>query len=455
MNVVDIIRKKRDGEALSREETEFWVTGMVRGSVPDYQVSALLMALFLRGMTDEEAATLTDVMAHSGSMFTPSDLGGYTVDKHSTGGVGDKTTLVLIPLLAAAGLKVGKLSGRALGHTGGTIDKLESIPGFRTDLDRSRFLDLVRRTGLALADHTADMVPADRILYELRDVTATVDSLPLIVASIMSKKIAGGAQAIVIDVKTGSGAFLPRLEDSRRLAQALVAIGTRLGRKMAAVITDMSQPLGRTVGNALEVREAIETLQGRGPEDLATLCCELGAELLVFSGRSPDHGGAVAALRALLADGSALAKFRDLIAHQGGDVRVIEDPGLLPQAKDSISVSARTAGTVRRLDALSIGRAANALGAGRTRKDDTIDPAAGVEVVRKVGEKVETTGTLAILHVNDPKNLAEAKHLVESAYEIDESGAPCGPPPLIVERVQGDRSSPTLEERRRNGAVSP
>jgi pyrimidine-nucleoside phosphorylase len=280
------------------------------------------------------------------------------------------------------------------------------------------------------------MVPADRILYELRDVTATVDSLPLIVASIMSKKIAGGAQAIVIDVKTGAGAFLPRLEDSRRLAQALVAIGTRLGRKMAAVITDMSQPLGRTVGNALEVREAIETLKGRGPEDLATLCCELGAELLVFSGRSPDHGGAVAALRALLADGSALAKFQDLIAHQGGDVRVIEDPGLLPQAKDSISVSARTAGTVRRLDALSIGRAANALGAGRTKKDDAIDPAVGVEVVKKIGETVEQRGLLAILHVNDPKNLAEAKHLVESAYDIDQNSTPCGPPPLIVERVQ-------------------
>ncbi len=437
MNVVDIIRKKRDGGALSREETEFWISGMVRGSIPDYQVSALLMALFLRGLSDEETATLTDVMAHSGSMFTASDLGGYTVDKHSTGGVGDKTTLVLIPLLAAAGLKVGKLSGRALGHTGGTIDKLESIPGFHTDLDRTRFLDLVRRTGLALADHTADMVPADRILYELRDVTATVDSLPLIVASIMSKKIAGGAQAIVIDVKTGSGAFLPKLEDSRRLARALVSIGTKLGRKMSAVITDMSQPLGRTVGNALEVREAIATLQGRGPDDLATLCCELGAELLVFSGRSPDRGAAAATLRALLADGAALAKFHDLVEHQGGDVHVLENPGLLPQARDSVSISATSAGTVRRLDALSIGRAANALGAGRTKKDDAIDPAVGVEIVRKIGEKVERGGVLATLHVNDKKNLVEAKRLVESAYEIDESGAPCSPPPLILERIHG------------------
>jgi pyrimidine-nucleoside phosphorylase len=437
MNIVDVIRKKRDGGVLTRDEIEFWISDTVSGAIPDYQVSALLMALFLRGMTDEETAVLTDVMAHSGSMFTAGDLGGYTVDKHSTGGVGDKTTLVLIPLLAAAGLKVGKLSGRALGHTGGTIDKLESIPGFRTDLDRTRFLDLVRRTGLALADHTADMVPADRILYELRDVTATVDSLPLIVASIMSKKIAGGAQAIVIDVKTGSGAFLPRLEDSRRLAQALVAIGTKLGRKMAAVITDMSQPLGRTVGNALEVREAIETLQGKGPEDVATLCCELGAELLVFSGRAPDRSTAVRELRALLANGKALAKFRDLIQQQGGDVRVLDDPGLLPQAARRIEIRSTTAGTVRRLDALSIGRAANALGAGRTKKDDAVNPAVGVEVVKKIGEKVKESGTLAVLHVNDEARLDEARRLVESAYEIDPSGAPCAAPPLIVERILG------------------
>lgn len=437
MNIVDVIRKKRDGGTLTRGEIEFWISGTVSGAIPDYQVSALLMALFLRGMDDEEAAVLTDVMAHSGSMFTPEDLGGYTVDKHSTGGVGDKTTLVLLPLLAAAGLKVGKLSGRALGHTGGTIDKFESIPGFHTNLDRARFLDLVRKTGLALADHTADMVPADRILYELRDVTATVDSLPLIVASIMSKKIAGGAQAIVLDVKTGSGAFLPRLEDSRRLAKALVAIGSKLGRKTAAVITDMSQPLGRTVGNALEVREAIETLQGKGPEDLATLCCELGSELLVFSGKAADRVSAVAQLRELLANGRAFAKFRDLIQHQGGDVRVLEDPRLLPHAARTVEIRAKSAGTVRRLDALSIGRAANTLGAGRTTKEDRIDPAVGVEIVRKIGDNVEKGERLAVLHVNDEARLAEAQRLVESAYEIDPIGAPCAPPPLIVERVLG------------------
>jgi len=437
MDIVEIIRKKRDGGVLTRDEIAFWISGTVSGSVPDYQVSALLMALFLRGMTDEEAAVLTDVMAHSGSMFTPGDLGGYTVDKHSTGGVGDKTTLVLIPLLAAAGLKVGKLSGRALGHTGGTIDKLESIPGFRADLSRDRFLDLVRRTGLALADHTADMVPADRILYELRDVTATVDSLPLIVASIMSKKIAGGAQAIVIDVKTGAGAFLPKLEDSRRLARALVSIGERLGRKIAAVITDMSQPLGRMVGNSIEVREAIDTLKGAGPEDLATLCCELGAELLVFAGKVPTRPAAVAELRRLLKDGSALAKFRELIKNQGGKAEVLDRPDLLPAAAKRSDVLAGEAGTVRRLDALLVGRGANALGAGRTTKEDTIDPAVGVELVRKIGERVEKNGVLAILHVNDETHVAKARRLVESAYEIDPSGAPCAPPPLIVERILG------------------
>jgi len=437
MDIVEIIRKKRDGGTLTRDEIAFWISGTVSGSVPDYQVSALLMALFFRGMSDEETSVLTDVMAHSGSMFTPGDLGGYTVDKHSTGGVGDKTTLVLIPLLAAAGLKVGKLSGRALGHTGGTIDKLESIPGFRADLSRDRFLDLVRRTGLALADHTADMVPADRILYELRDVTATVDSLPLIVASIMSKKIAGGAQAIVIDVKTGAGAFLPKLEDSRRLARALVSIGERLGRKMAAVITDMSQPLGRMVGNAIEVREAIDTLKGAGPEDLATLCCELGAELLVFAGKAPTRPAAVAELRGLLKDGSALAKFRELIKNQGGKAEVLDRPDLLPAAAKRSDVLAGEAGTVRRLDALLVGRGANALGAGRTRKEDTIDPAVGVELVRKIGERVERNGALAILHVNDETRVAEARRLVESAYEIDPSGAPCAPPPLIVERILG------------------
>lgn len=438
MNTVDLIAKKRDGGTLTREEIEHWIAGTVDRTIPEYQSSALLMAIRLRGMTDKEAAILTDVMAHSGSMFTPDDLGGFTVDKHSTGGVGDTTTLVLIPLLAAAGLTVGKLSGRALGHTGGTIDKLESISGFRTDLSRSRFLELVRETRLALADHTEDMVPADRILYELRDVTATVDSLPLIVASIMSKKIAGGAQGIVIDVKTGAGAFLPKLEDSRRLAESLVSIGVRLGRKMAALITDMSQPLGLMVGNALEVREAIDTLHGEGPDDLSRLCCELGAELLVFAGVSQDRNDAMDHLDRLLRDGSALAKFGELIANQDGNSAVIDDPSLLPRAARRVEARALQAGVVRGLNALGIGRAANLLGAGRFTKEDSIDPAVGVELVRKIGDRVEHDELLAILHVNDETHLDTACRMVESAYTIDPKAAEVTPPELILERIVGD-----------------
>jgi len=436
MNTVDIIRSKRDGNVLSQEEIEYWIAGTVDGSIPDYQVSALLMAIYHRGMTDEETAILTDVMARSGSMFSPEDLGGFTVDKHSTGGVGDTTTLVLIPLLAAAGLTVGKLSGRALGHTGGTIDKLEAIPGFRANLTRTEFLDLVQRTGLALSDHTEDMVPADSILYHLRDVTATVDSLPLIVASIMSKKIAGGAQGIVIDVKTGAGAFLPEIDQSRRLAESLVAIGARLGRKMAALITDMSEPLGRMVGNALEVAEAIDTLTGHGPKDLVDLCCALGAELVVFAGQETSHENAEQHLRRLLSDGSALEAFRRLIANQGGNANVIEHPELLPQAHRKESVLAPATGTVSQLDALSVGRAANLLGAGRFTKDDAVDLAVGIEIRRKVGEPVEQGEPVAVLHVNQTTNLPTARSLVESAYTIDTRNETIRAPLLLVERVR-------------------
>jgi len=437
MNTVDIIRKKRDGGTLTRAEIEHWISGTVSESIPEYQTSALLMATCIRGMTDEEAAILTDVMAHSGSMFTPDDLGGFSVDKHSTGGVGDTTTLVLIPLLAAAGLTVGKLSGRALGHTGGTIDKLESIPGFRTDLNREEFLGLVQKTKLALADHTDDMVPADRILYELRDVTSTVDSLPLIVASIMSKKIAGGAQGIVIDVKTGAGAFLPELEDSRRLAQSLVAIGSKLGRKMSALITDMSQPLGLMIGNALEVLEAIDTLRGHGPKDLADLCCELGAELLVFAGEATSHDDAMLKLERLLESGQALDAFRQLISQQGGNAAVIDDPSLLPRAARKVEARATTSGTISSLNALEMGRAANLLGAGRYTKEDAIDPAVGIELNLKVGDRVEKNDILAWLHVNSEEHLDRACEMIEAAYMIDPSGAEHVAPPLIVERIVG------------------
>ncbi len=437
MNTVDLIASKRDGKTLNQEEIQYWISGTVDQTIPEYQSSALLMAIRLRGMTDEETTILTDIMAHSGSMFTPEDLGGFTVDKHSTGGVGDTTTLVLIPLLAAAGLTVGKLSGRALGHTGGTIDKLESIPGFRTDLSREQFLELVHSSGLALADHTEDMVPADRILYELRDVTATIDSLPLIVASIMSKKIAGGAQGIVIDVKAGVGAFLPELEDARTLAKSLVSIGARLGRKMAALITDMSQPLGRMIGNALEVREAIDTLRGEGPEDLAELCCELGAELVVFAGGADGRDAAIERLRGHLLDGTALAKFRELVVNQGGNPAVIEDFSLLPSAARQVEVRASLAGTVRALNALDIGRAANLLGAGRFTKEASIDPAVGVELIAKIGDRVAHEELLAILHVNDEVQIKTARRIIETAYVIDPDAATLTAPPLVIERIVG------------------
>jgi pyrimidine-nucleoside phosphorylase len=435
MNTVDLIRKKRDGGTLTREEIQFWIENTVTGKIPDYQISALLMAIYFRGMDDEETAILTDVMAHSGILLDLASIANFPVDKHSTGGVGDTTTLVLIPLLAAAGLTVAKLSGRALGHTGGTIDKLEAIPGFRTDLSREDFLALVARSGLAIADHTADMVPADRLLYELRDVTCTVDSLPLIVSSIMSKKIAGGAKGIVLDVKTGAGAFLPKLEDSRELARSLVSIATRLGRKASALITDMSQPLGKMVGNALEVKEAIDTLKGNGPKDLEDLCCELGAELLLAAEKTKRRAEAIERLRHLLRSGAALSKFQTLIQNQGGNPAVIENPSLLPTAARRIEIPAQRSGTITRLDALAVGRAANLLGAGRFTKDDRIDPAVGVELLKKIGDRVEQNAPLALLHVSNEKNLGEARKLVESAYEIDKKGTAHTPPPLILERI--------------------
>jgi pyrimidine-nucleoside phosphorylase len=435
MNMVDIIRKKRDGEALTRDEIQFVVDRYVAGETPDYQISALLMAIFFRSMSDEETARLTDVMAQSGTMLDLSDMPGVPVDKHSTGGVGDTTTLVLIPLLAAADLTVAKLSGRSLGHTGGTIDKLESIPGFRTDLSREEFLRLVRETGLALADHTEDMVPADRLLYELRDVTSTVDSLPLIVSSIMSKKIAGGAEAMVIDVKTGAGAFLTRLEDSRKLAQSLVAIGTHLGRKITALITDMSQPLGRMVGNALEVREAIDTLHGRGPKDLEDLCLELGAELLLGAGRAPSRDAALEILNGLVKDGHALAKLRLLIENQGGDPGVIEDLTLLPAAAQVVTLPSPASGHVIELDALAVGRASCALGAGRLVKEDEVDFAVGVEVLAKVGDAVDRGQPLARLHVNREDALEQARDMVLGAYRIGPDAVE--PPALIVDRLTG------------------
>jgi len=433
MRTVDLIKKKRDGNPLSTEELKFLVDGYVQGNIPDYQISALLMTIYLRSMDDEETAILTEVMVDSGTTIDLTHLRGYAVDKHSTGGVGDKTTLILAPLVAAAGLVMAKLSGRSLGHTGGTIDKLESIPGFRTDLSTEEFLQSAQRCGLVLADHTADLVPADQLLYELRDVTATVDSLPLIVSSIMSKKIAGGARAIVIDVKTGSGAFLPHIDESRRLAHSLVTIGKRLNRQITALITDMSQPLGRMVGNALEVQETIATLKGEGPSDLEELCCQLGAELLLFAGQVADHADGVKQLRKLLYNGAALAKFREMIINQHGDPAVIDDISLLPIAKKKVNILAPSTGYVQQIDALSIGQAVQLLGAGRSVKTDQIDPAVGIELCAKINDPVSIGEVVVILHVNDESNLDRASTLTEAAYQFGVEKQELSP--LIIERV--------------------
>lgn len=441
MNTVDLIRKKRDGGLLNREEIKYIIDHYVAGEIPDYQIAAWLMAVYFRSMNDEETTILTDVMAHSGAMLDLAGTPGFPVDKHSTGGVGDTTTLVLIPLLAAAGLTVAKLSGRSLGHTGGTIDKLESIPGFRTDLSREEFLRQVERFGIALADHTEDMVPADRLLYELRDVTCTVDSLPLIVASIMSKKIAGGAKGIVIDVKTGEGAFLKELEDSRKLARSLVSIGSQLGRRISALITGMFQPLGGMVGNALEVREAIDTLRGEGPNDLVDLCCALGAELVVAAGQASSRSDAVGQLRKLLSGGEALSKFQQLVRLQGGDPRVVDAPERLPSASKRLPITAEKSGVVAKLNALDVGRAASLLGAGRFVKEDRVDPAVGVEVVAKIGTPVSIGDELAALHVNQEGRLDEAMSLVRNAYVIGDAVVV---PSLIIDRIADDRPEPPL-----------
>lgn len=418
MRMYDIIHKKRSGLALGQAEIEFFIHGYTRGDLPDYQVSALLMAIFFRGLTPEETAALTMAMAESGDRADLSGLPGRKVDKHSTGGVGDKTTLVLAPLVAAAGVPVAKMSGRGLGHTGGTVDKLESIPGLRVDLTTEEFLAQVRRVGVAVVAQTGQLAPADKKLYALRDVTATVDSIPLIASSIMSKKIASGADAIVLDVKTGSGAFMQKEEDSFALARAMVDIGKLTGRQTVALVTDMDQPLGRTVGNALEVQEAVETLRGNGPRDLEALCLELGAHLLVLGGVAENTGDALARLWGLLHHGTALAKFKEFIIAQGGDPGVVDYPDQLAAAAGIGAVSAPCGGYVVGIDAAMVGRAAMLLGAGREHKDSVIDLAVGLVLNKKVGDRVCEGESLVDLHYNDPDRLEEAAAVVRDAYRI-------------------------------------
>ena len=429
MRAVDIIAKKRDGLALTTEEIGFFVEGLTKGQIPDYQVSAWAMAVLLRGMTLQETIDLTMAMVCSGETLDLSSVGAVVVDKHSTGGVGDKTTLVVAPLVSAAGLPVAKMSGRGLGFSGGTLDKLESIPGFTVALSLDRFLHNARQYGVVVAGQTADLVPADAKLYALRDVTATVPSLPLIASSIMSKKIAGGADAIVLDVKVGRGAFMATLDDARALARLMMRIGEGVGRRVTAVLADMSQPLGRAVGNALEVVEAIETLRGDGPPDLVEHCLAIGAEMLMLGGAADSPEVAHTELVHVLNDGRALDKFRVWVRAQKGDPRVVDDPSLLPRAPVIVSAPAPRSGTIGAIDAREVGLTAMGLGAGRERKDDSIDPAVGIVLGPKVATWVNAGETLLTIHAHDQTSAQLARRRLLAAYTW--SDAPVSPPPLI------------------------
>jgi pyrimidine-nucleoside phosphorylase len=434
IRAVDVIRRKRDGGELDRAAIEFFVAGATDGTLPDYQASALLMAILLRGMTPDETAILTDAMVRSGIRVTYSGVRGVPVDKHSTGGVGDKTSLILAPLAAAAGAPVPMMSGRGLGHTGGTLDKLEAIPGFRTGLSLDELRAAVSSIGCALIGQTSEIAPADRKLYALRDVTSTVESIPLICASIMSKKIAEGIGGLVLDVKTGAGAFMKSLDDSRRLARSLVAIGIASGVKTEALITRMDAPLGRAVGNANEVIESIETLKGKGPADLEDLSVQLAARMLVLSGVSPDASTAERRVREVLRSGEGVEKFRQVIENQGGDPRVVDDYERMPSVNDEQTVAASRDGYVGELQAERIGRAAVALGAGRAKLDDVVDPAVGIHVERPVGSAVRQGDVVLVVRHRGGRGLGEAMPLLTSAVRIDDA-APVVPA-VVVEEVR-------------------
>jgi pyrimidine-nucleoside phosphorylase len=440
VTALEIIRQKRDGLAHTSGEIAFMVTGAATGAVPDYQLAAWLMAIRLRGMTESETHALTVAMARSGRMLDLSSIPGKKVDKHSTGGVGDKATLVVTPMVAAAGIPVAKLSGRALGHSGGTLDKLEAIPGFRVDLSVEAFIEQVRRIGIAIAGQTADIAPADKTLYALRDATATVDSVPLIASSVMSKKLAAGADAIVLDVKAGRGAFLETQPEAEALARMLVAIGVEAGRQTVAYVTDMDQPLGHAVGNALEIAETIETLRGAGPADLRELSLRLGAEMLGLAGAGDDLTAHRERLAQSLRDGRALRKFGELIAAQGGDPRVCDDPTRLPRAPEQHPVLAPKAGVVSRIDALEIGLVTKALGAGRDRKEDPINPAVGIVVHTKVGDPVQAGQPLATVHAAARDQAEAVRERVVAAFAIDAQAAPR---PLILARITASENLAT------------
>jgi len=429
MRAVDIITKKRDGGELTAAEIDFFIHGFTRGEIPDYQAAAWLMAVYFQGMSEQEAIHLTMSMARSGEMLDLSDVAPFVVDKHSSGGVGDKTTLVVGPLVASLGIPVGKMSGRALGFSGGTLDKLESIPGFRAELTLDEFKRQLGEVGLVVAGQTAEFIPADGKLYALRDVTGTVPSLPLIAASIMSKKIATGSNGIVLDVKVGRGAFMRTEEEAVALAELMVKIGRGVGRKVRAAISDMNQPLGRAVGNALELKEAIETLHGRGPEDFLEHCLVIAGQMVLLAERAADEAEARAKLVASLKEGRAWAKFKEWITAQGGDEAYVEKPDRLPQARLVEALPAPRSGYVASIDALQVGLTVAQLGGGREKKGDPIDHAVGVVLEAKVGDRVAQGEPLCTIHANDEEKLAEAKRMLLAASTF--SDQPMPPLPLI------------------------
>ena len=420
MRAVDIIIKKKNGLKLTKEEIHYIIDGYVKGSIPDYQVSALLMAICFNGMDNEEQTNLTMEMLQSGEQIDLSQIDGICVDKHSTGGVGDKTTLVIAPIVASCGLKIAKMSGRGLGHTGGTLDKLEAIPGFTISVTSEHFFKQVREISLAVIGQTVNITPADKKLYALRDVTGTVESTALIASSIMSKKLASGAHSILLDVKVGDGAFMKTIDQATTLARAMVDIGNSVGRKTVAMLTNMDEPLGEMVGNSIEVIEAIETLKGRGPESFRSLCVDLSAELLLMTNVVDTIEKAKSLVLEKINNGEALEKLRQMIIYQNGNPNVIEDYSLFPQAKNIIKVNSVKSGYVGRLEALEIGNAAMILGAGRENKDDVVDLGVGIQVLKKVGDEIKAGETLAVIYGNG-KNEQEAYKMILDAYQVVEN----------------------------------
>ncbi|HEF1904884.1 TPA: pyrimidine-nucleoside phosphorylase [Bacillus cereus] len=420
MRMVDIIARKRDGKELTTEEIKFFINGYTDGSIPDYQVSALAMAIFFKDMTDRERADLTMAMVESGETIDLSAIEGIKVDKHSTGGVGDTTTLVLGPLVAALDVPVAKMSGRGLGHTGGTIDKLEAVEGFHVEITKEQFIDIVNRDKVAVIGQTGNLTPADKKIYALRDVTGTVNSIPLIASSIMSKKIAAGADAIVLDVKTGAGAFMKTEEDAKELAHAMVRIGNNVGRQTMAVISDMSQPLGFAIGNALEVKEAIDTLKGEGPEDLTELVLVLGSQMVVLAKKANTLEEAREMLIEVMKNGKATAKFKEFLSNQGGDSSIVDNPEKMPQAKYVIDVPAKTSGVISNIVADEIGIAAMLLGAGRATKEDEIDLAVGLMLRKKVGDAVKEGEPFVTIYANR-ENVEDVKAKIYENISIAET----------------------------------